>query len=468
MKHEEENMKKKGPAFERIMEEALREAGSRDMLQQCVEKLSVMNAKKIPVRIRLIAMGFLAHMDLEQLNAKLNQYGCARLYSRSIWEAGLIYAFKSGMSYEEYRRLEEKCSETLLQTTVEDRYFQDSRITVQDIRNYVADESCKEEGQLKTRHVTELMQKELEDAAVSGLSFEAYIENNKDEFRVVREKSRYYFCKYLSYYIDAAIDSIISYAGKERKERAAMDVLDLVSLDLFRGTQKIRKYRMEEQEILKTINESALSLGTLFDAFNEFYCGYVTMNWMDILMEMYEGHLTEIKGFEREIVLKAIRSSHPEWNHMGETELLIAQEKELAAREKELDNEYSENSAAGYQKGRAGENTIRKYIKGTLDIDRTTLVCFLLFFAAKGRVPKGQEIDAGRLSEMLVNAGYSGLDADNDFDYFILQYFDSDEKLYYLMEEVTGYAMQAENSSFYQLYRSSRSQESDIRDYFSF
>ena len=77
--------------------------------------------------------------------------------------------------------------------------------------------------------------------------------------------------KYLSYYIDAAADSIISYAGKERKERAAMDVLDLVSLDLFRGTQKIRKYRMEEQEILKTIDESALSLGTLFDAFNEDY-----------------------------------------------------------------------------------------------------------------------------------------------------------------------------------------------------
>ena len=186
-------MKKKGPAFERIMEEALREAGSRDMLQQCVEKLSVMNAKKIPVRIRLIAMGFLAHMDLEQLNAKLNQYGCARLYSRSIWEAGLIYAFKSGMSYEEYRRLEEKCSETLLQTTVEDRYFQDSRITVQDIRNYVADESCKEEGQLKTRHVTELMQKELEDACnypelrVLNLVRTSAFDPSED-FKVVRDR----------------------------------------------------------------------------------------------------------------------------------------------------------------------------------------------------------------------------------------------------------------------------------------
>ncbi len=460
-------MKKKGSAFERIMEEALQEAGSRKMLQQCVEKLSVMNAKRIPARIRLIAMGFLAHMNLEQLNEKLNQYGCARLYSRSIWEAGLIYAFKSGMSYDEYRKLEEKCDEILRETAVEDRYFQSSRISVQDIRDYVAEESDKEGAQLKTKHVTEVMQKKLEKAAAAGISFESYIENNKKEFRTVREKSRYYFCKYLSYYIDAAADSIISYAGKARKERAAMDVLDLVSLDLFRGTQKIRKYRMEEQEILEMINESALSLGTLFDAFNEFFCGYVTMSWMDILMEMYEGHLTEITGPEREILINAIRNSHPEWNHMSEKELLAAQEDELETREDELDREYSDSSASGYQKGRSGENTIRKYIKGTLDIDRTTLVCFLLFFAAKGRVPKGQEMDAERLSEMLINSGYSGLDTENDFDYFILQYLESKEKLYYLMEEVTGYAMQAENSSFYQLYRRSRSQESDIREYFS-
>lgn len=461
-------MKKKGSAFESIITEAMQEAESREMLQQCVEKLSVMNAKKIPARIRLIAMGFLAHMSLEDLNDKLNQYGFSRLYSRSIWEAGLIYSFKRGMNYEEYKVLEGKCASLAQQYNVRDRYFQESSISVKDIREYVAAESNQEGKKSMTRYMTELMQNELENAAETGISFEHYIENNLAEFRTVREKSRYYFCKYLGYYIDAILDNIISYTEKEKEERDALDTLDLVSLDLFRGSQKIKKRRMKQEDIIKMIDESSLSLGTLFDAFNEFYCGYVTMSWIDILMETYEGHLTEVTGEAREILVTAVRSRHPEWKYMNEKELLTAQEKEIDDREEALDKEYSESSANSYQKGRGGENTIRKYFKGTLDIDRTTLVCFLLFFAAKGRVPRGQEIDEDRLSEILINSGYSGLNPENDFDYFIIQYLDSNERLFYLMEEVTRYAMDAENTSFYQMFRNSRSHENDIKNYFSF
>ena len=33
-------------------------------------------------------------------------------------------------------------------------------------------------------------------------------------------------------------------------------------------------------------------------------------------------------------------------------------------------------------KNREGEKVVRKYIKGILDLDRTTLICFLLFLAS--------------------------------------------------------------------------------------
>ena len=40
--------------------------------------------QKVPLRYRLIALGFIKKESLSQLNEKLSQEGCAQLYSRSL------------------------------------------------------------------------------------------------------------------------------------------------------------------------------------------------------------------------------------------------------------------------------------------------------------------------------------------------------------------------------------------------
>ena len=70
---------------------------------------------RIPLRYRIIALGFVKHYSLTELNEKLLGAGCAQLYARSMREASLIYAFHNGMSYQQWRQLSAKC-EALLES----------------------------------------------------------------------------------------------------------------------------------------------------------------------------------------------------------------------------------------------------------------------------------------------------------------------------------------------------------------
>lgn len=47
----------------------------------------------IPLRYRIIGLGFVRKMSLEELNEKLESNGCEKLYGRSIYEASLMHAF---------------------------------------------------------------------------------------------------------------------------------------------------------------------------------------------------------------------------------------------------------------------------------------------------------------------------------------------------------------------------------------
>ena len=57
----------------------------------------------LPGRLAVLAEGFAQEMDLEQVNERLKEEGFESLYARSLYEAGLIYAFSHGLSYEEWK-----------------------------------------------------------------------------------------------------------------------------------------------------------------------------------------------------------------------------------------------------------------------------------------------------------------------------------------------------------------------------
>ena len=72
------------------------------------EELSKADEKKrkaVPTRLEILAEGLAARWSLEQINQKLEENECEKLYARSFYEACLIYAFEHRMDYEEWKEL---------------------------------------------------------------------------------------------------------------------------------------------------------------------------------------------------------------------------------------------------------------------------------------------------------------------------------------------------------------------------
>lgn len=71
-------------------------------------KAQVKTVKDIPLRIKILQRAFWEGWNLEQVNSELEKHFCERLYARNRYEAGLIYAFQNGLSYEEWKKLYQK------------------------------------------------------------------------------------------------------------------------------------------------------------------------------------------------------------------------------------------------------------------------------------------------------------------------------------------------------------------------
>ena len=129
-----------------------------------------------------------------------------------------------------------------------------------------------------------------------------------------------------------------------------------------------------------------------------------------------------------------------------------------------LDEIYSlGGSGRGYQRNRRGEKSIRSYLTGTLDIDRITLICYLIFFDRNCDY-EGQEfnimpLNRERLDNILRECGFPNLHYEDDFDSFILEYLHADDPVDYLMECVTCYALENKNFFLYNMYNKSFSNE---------
>lgn len=111
---------------------------------------------------------------------------------------------------------------------------------------------------------------------------------------------------------------------------------------------------------------------------------------------------------------------------MTTDEIINYEISKMESDEKALDTIYAlEGENKGYQKNRSGENTVRKYIKGGLDLDRTTFISFLIFFGNATPLPDGYQINAGRLDTILRECGFPTLNPSDSFDDFVLKFMTS-------------------------------------------
>ena len=99
-----------GSIFDQMIAECVREDEKSRKLESVMFPDGRVS-RKVPLRYRIIAAAFAEHSTLEELNTALMENDCPRLYSRNLWEAGLIYAFSRRMPYQDWRRLEMYISE---------------------------------------------------------------------------------------------------------------------------------------------------------------------------------------------------------------------------------------------------------------------------------------------------------------------------------------------------------------------
>lgn len=447
-----------------VFEKMIQDFSKKDigkLLQECME-LDVKKIRKIPLRYRLIAVGFVAHMSLEQLDEKLKENGCEQLYARNRIEATLIYAFSRGLSYEEWSQLEKLCEEQNAENA--DEWFCESRVTYRKLCEYVRENSDIAGTELVTRKMTRNLKEQIQMTKTEE-EFLEFMELNQKDFSIVREKARYYFCKYLNYYIEEKIEAYL--VSRKTGFGVKQAVLEL---NVLKCTAFLRHKFANDEEIREGLLDCGISFGNIYDAFNYFYFGYVSADWLEILLEFYSGCVEDMNTEEKRKLADAIRSYEKGWDGMSDTEVIRKKIEENEEQEYLRDQEFSlgdmkENVGdRGYQKNRSGEKSVRNYIKGNNDLDRTSLICYLLFFGQESLKHQEWVITHEKLDYILGECGFSILCYSNDFDRFLIQYLNADDRVDFLMESVTSAAMEEKNFYLYHMYQGAINDDGKLKE----
>ncbi len=400
----------------------------------------------IPLRYRIIALGFEKHYTLQKLNAMLEENRCPRLYLRNFWEATLIYAFLKGYSYAEWKRLQAQCAD--IYDSVEKTDWFSKKITYDELERYVLQNSKTAGDALYTKTHTALLEEKMMSLSDSLEEFRAFLLDNVQSFSTARERARYYFCKYLYFYLNAQIERYFAAVRRGRGVKAALSALMPLKV-----VTVLRKHKTwSEEKKREYIQSSTLSSGVIFDEFNYFFYGYVSLDWVEVLMECYPD-VKDIPAKLKRRIATIFRKNRPDFAKLSDDEVIHRRTEEA---EQSMDQDCAKGGNPSYNKNRSGEHAVYKYIQGTLDIDRTALICFLLFFAAKsGTLPSRHRLTPDRLQEIVRNCGYSPLDIENDFDWFALEFLEAERPASFLTELMSEYAHHSENSFLYHLYNNS-------------
>ena len=425
------------------------DASEGKMLDDCME-LDSKIIRNVPLRYRLIAQAFVMHYSLEQLNQNLISRGLAALYPRNLWEAELIFAFRNGWSYDRWRQMNLEYTELMEQAVPESQDFSGASITYRDLQNFLTDNSDVENGRLYTLRLTHRLEKEILSAEPDEEAFREFMRINVQSFSRVRQKTRYYLCKYLYYDLTTRIARYLTALQNGCVKEAVME-----SLSVFRGISVLKRKKHSPVQAREVLENAAISMGEIFDSFNYFYFGYATLDWMTILIENYDSP-EALSDRQKRAILRSARHYLPELSGLSDREAIERIWQLENEKEDELDRIYSlDSKTRGYQRGRGGENTFRKYLRGQLDTDRTTLISFLLFFGSESDLPEEQRITKDRLSFILEECGFAPLREQDEFDKFVIHFLVKDKVGEYLAEQVLTYAQEERNFFLYKTWLNS-------------
>ena len=449
-------MRKKKEAqlpYEIMMEELFYSDAGSHVLGQVVGPEHWETASQVPLRYRLIGLGFMKRQNLDELNATLGKHGYRPLYARNSFECTLIYAFSHRLTYGEWKKIFAACDavKSIREQSdgSPDAFFQGNRITFGELENYVVSYSNVSESGLQTKRLTCVMNEEIQKLGADYSGFFRFYASVMDDFTDVHEKARYYFCKFFYRNLREKIDYYISHTG----ERIPLQE-EFVGLLPLKAESVLRRRSVKADDIMEILRKCPISPGALFEEFNYHFFGYVSTDWVELFLENVSG-MEELSAEQLRMLADAIRKTASK-----------KLQKDLQNMEDDIvvQNKINELNQGEEKKGsRKGETAIRKYLRGQLDLDRTTLICFLLYFSSSFVSRQSIGISLERLNEILSKCGFSVLRRENAFDKFVIDYIGSREPVDFLMLEMDRYISAGKNFYLYEMFSDSRSDAADIR-----
>lgn len=439
----------------------------------------------IPKRLTVLAEGFANHWDSARVNEELAACDCEKLYARSYYEAGLIYAFDHGMDYAQWKDFSAECSKLLEESSgAQNVFFKGGKITLKELKEYVFSESTEN---LQTELLTRWMEMGIKTAD-SVDDYRSFAKSNMEKFSSVRERARYYFCKYLYLYIQDRCDKYYDSCEKaektrlrygnmlEKEERGRMEKFALEELAFLKPLTKLKrdadkqKNNMSLAEKKEYLENTALTPGGIFDEFNYFYFGYVSVEWLEILFELY-GEFEEWPESTKVRVAHSLglcsqKPSQEEWKKAKVKLIELEEEQRKKESLEDLSGERrEEEKKKAYQRGRSGEDFFREFITGSRDLNRSMLISFLLFVKMRVNLDEDNKITLNRLNRILLNCGFSQLRPNQDFDRFVMEFLRSRDPMELLEEEVERQVVQGKNFYLYKVYRDSYCHQKELLDY---
>ena len=411
--------------------------------------------KTVPLRYKIIADGFVRRWSLSELNAALVSFDCEQLYARNPYEATLIYAFSNNLSYAEWQSLLKE-SEFIRSKINEEPLLSGSRLSLKDIRKYVAvnsedaSDTCYE-----TMHRTSGIQARLSDAGSDKKELMKYLLRNTSEFSFVREITRYYFCKYLMYFLETRRQD---YCRALESGHGLSRAFSRLSVFRIQSTLSRKKHTPVEASGL--ILEAPVSLSSIYDEFQSFYFEYTSMDWLSVLLERYD--MNHLSPAQKRDLASYLRNYNPSLSEKSDEDIISWQRSQMEKRDAEADKAYSlDADAKPAVKSRVGETFLRKVLRGSVDLDRTTFLAFLLFFDKEADVPEEHRINEARLQEILSGCGFRVLSSEHEIDDFLIDYMNAEDPITLLLQEAEIMAMSQENFYLYKSYLASRSKSAE-------
>lgn len=423
-----------------------------DLIHECMSLKPGVKGQ-IPFRYRAIAYAFVANLSLDQLNDQLTSHGEDRLYARSPIEGTLIYALTHHLPYAEWKELQAGW-QTIYEESAATASLQ-GELTPNSLQAYVhmgVDPltEARHTQTLKTAKTATLfsgsatMRLEYHLAQIPGgqAALLAYLTENVLTFSNVRERTRYYFCKYLGLYLEQQIADAAKWWKTEYADRHLPSVL--------KGARALPR-TLTKEALCEQLRSLPISCGALFDEFNLFYFEYISVDWLEAMLEDMNKDLSVLWGDEKKRVANCLRTYYPQWKSLSDDRILEEKRRLDVEEERRLDAMTEKDF---YQRGRSGENSIRSYLKGALDIDRASLLFYLIFFSSELPSVHPDKVNRECLDKILKHCGFAALDPsqEDSLDAFVCGLLGASDLAMYLHESIVESAAKQENSPLFKLY----------------